>query len=74
LRQDIENGRRFDLLTEHLASLAIAQGRAQRAAHASIAATDIAATKKSRRSASGKLTAKQHHSSRRCLKRSGRKR
>ena len=69
LRQDIENGRRFDRLTEHLASLAIEQGRAQRTA----AVTDIAAKKNSRRSASRKDTAKPKPSSRRSAKRSRRK-
>jgi hypothetical protein len=73
LRQDIENGQRFDVLTEHLAHLAIEQGRAQRAAHGATAATDITAKKNSRRSASRKDTAKPKPSSRRSAKRSRRK-
>lgn len=73
LRQDIENGRRFDVLTEHLASLAIAQGRAQRAARGAAVATPLAAKKNSRRSASRKDTAKPRPSSRRSAKRSRRK-
>lgn len=73
LRQDIENGRRFDVLTEHLANLAIEQGRAQRAAHDAAVATHIAAKKNSRRSASRKDTGKPRPSSRRSAKRSRRK-
>jgi hypothetical protein len=73
LRQDLENGRRFDVLTEHLANLAIDQGRAQRAPHGAAAATDLAAKKNSGRSVSGKDTAKPKPSLRRCTKRSRRK-
>jgi len=73
LRQDIENGRRFDVLTEHLASLAIEQGRARRATHGATTAKDLAAKKNSRRSASMKDTAKPKPSSRRSAKSSRRK-
>jgi hypothetical protein len=72
LRQDIENGRRFDVLTEQLASLAIEQGRAQRAGHGAAATLEGAAKKNSRRNASRKDTAKPKPSSRRSAKRSRR--
>lgn len=72
LRADIENGRRFDVLTAHLADLAIAQGRAQRAAETS-APAGIAAKKNSTRNASRKDTARRKPSSRRFVKRSPKK-
>jgi hypothetical protein len=74
LRQDLENGRRFEVLTEQLAQLAIEQGRAQRAAQSAASGpVDIGAKKNSRPSASRKDTAKQKPSSRRSVKRSPRK-
>ena len=74
LREDIENGRRFDALTAELAGLAIAQGRAQRAAQsAAPVPEDLTAKKNSRRNVSRKDTAQQKPSSRRSAKRSRRK-
>jgi hypothetical protein len=61
------------VLTEHLANLAIEQGRAQRAARGAAVATHSAAKKNSRRSASRKDTAKPKPSSRRSAKPSRRK-
>ena len=71
LREDLENGRRFDALAGELASLAIEQGRAQRAAQKRGSGTGgRRGLKNSRRSASRKDTAKPKPSSRRCAKRS----
>jgi hypothetical protein len=65
LRQDIENGKRFDQLTAQLAQLAVEKGRTERAA---LSATPAAATaddskKNSTKNASPNVTAKPKPSS-----------
>lgn len=75
LREDINNGLRFDQLTAQLAQMAIEQGRAQRsalsAAPASVAGGD--SKKNSARSVSKKGIARRKPSSRRSAKHSRRK-
>ena len=65
LRDDLDNGQRFDRLVESLASLAIAEGRQRRAAQPSEQKPEGDAKKNSAKNASANATAKPKPSSRR---------